>query len=265
MKTPGKLDIRHVMYDGYRGNCRDLEDLTDLHDTVESIAHSVGRSLNNPPHLFPYFNGKVPEDKGISGLGVFPGGHLTVHSFSDRSRACVFADLAMVQERGASTAGTERRSGKTPHLDTLLKDNMVEQFRTKDHEVFTRRKTPPTDTAEIDHSFGPHLTMEGVLAPECRSLDWAYGFMEALPPAIKMTPVTTPYLTRTTDWVDGVLLIAESHIALHVRRDDGRFYFDIFSCKSFDPTSIMNEIRAGGLTFDEDTVRLTSRGKKFPR
>jgi len=265
MEKSHKLDVRHVMYDGYQGHCRDLEDLTDLHAAIEYIADSIGRELVNPPLLFPYFNGKTPEDKGISGMGVMQGGHVTVHSFSDRTRRCVFADLAFVEGSGTASNSGFRRTGRRPPLGSLLRDSMKEEFRTKEHETFTREKTPPTDTNEIDHSFGPHLTMEGVLKQDQRRLDWLYGFMEDLPPAIKMTPVTTPYLSRTTNWLDGVLLIAESHIALHVRRGDGRFYFDIFSCKSFEPEAILNQIRVGGLTFDEDTVRLTARGKKFPR
>ena len=162
METTRKLDVRHVMYDGYKGNCRDLEDLTDLHAAIEYIADSIGRELINPPLLFPYFDGKTPEDKGISGMGVMHGGHVTVHSFSDRTRRCVFADLAFVEGGGLRADGGFRRTGRRPPLGPMLRDRMKEEFRTKDHELFTRGKTAPTNNAEIDESFGPHLTMEGV-------------------------------------------------------------------------------------------------------
>jgi S-adenosylmethionine/arginine decarboxylase-like enzyme len=252
------------MYDGYKGNCRDLEDLRDLHSSMQYIADQLGIALVNPPHLFPYFDGKKPEDKGISGMGVFPGGHMTVHSFSDPTRACVFADLALARGARPTNGTSTRRSGKRPDLKNLLKGEMIEQFRTKKHDLFERGKTKPTDTAEIDHSFGPHLMMEGVLPEDQRDLDWLYDFMKRLPPSIGMTPVTTPYVTKEGGWTDGVLLIAESHIALHVDAE-GRYFFDLFSCRSFDVQPVLEEIRARGLAFDPATVSLTARGKEFPR
>lgn len=259
-----RLKIDHAMYDGYKGNCRDLEDLTDLHDSLQYMADQVGVALVNPPHLFPYFNGKVPEDKGISGMAVLPGGHITVHSFSDRSRACVFADFALAQGPRPKASSDDRRSGKKPKLGDLLKGEMIEQFRTKQHVLARRQTAPHTTNDEIDHSFGPHLMMEGVLPENQRNLDWIYNFMEGLPPAVSMTPVTTPYVTKQDGWLDAMLLIAESHIALHVA-PDGRYFFDLFSCKSFPIDPVVEQIRTNGLAFNPDTLSLTVRGTKFPR
>lgn len=254
------------MYDGYKGNSRDLEDLTDLHSSLEYMADQVGATLVNPPHLFPYFNGKIPEDKGISGMAVLPGGHITVHSFSDPSRRCVFADFALAKgPRTKNGHDDGRRSGRRPKIQDLLKGEMVEQFRTKEHEIHRRDSAPETSTEEIDQSFGPHLMMEGVLPTHQRNLDWIYRFMESLPPAVQMTPVTTPYVTRKDGWLDGVLLIAESHIALHAVEADGRYFFDLFSCKSFPIDPTVEQIRANGLAFNPGTLSLTVRGKKFPR
>ncbi|MFA4815088.1 MAG: S-adenosylmethionine decarboxylase [Candidatus Gracilibacteria bacterium] len=262
-KTSEKpLDVRHVMVDGYKGHCHDLEDLTDLHAAIEYIADSIGRELVNPPHLFPYFSGKNPADKGLSGMGVMQGGHITVHSFSDPSRRCVFADLAFVE--GTQADNGFRRTGKRPRLDLLLRGSMQEEFRTKEHEVFTRGKTPPTNAEEIGQSFGPHLTMEGRLNPWRQDLNWTYDFMHGIPPAIGMTPVTTPCITREGGWVDAVLLIAESHLSLHIA-PDGRFYFDAFSCLPFDVTKVLEQIRENGLPFNPESVHLAARGKKFPR
>ncbi len=261
-----RLKINHVMYDGYEGDRRDLEDMLDLHDMTKEITQRLGLQQVNPALLFPYFDGKVPEDCGISGMAIVPGGHLTVHTFSHRTRRMVFADMAFVEpETPESEAIVGKSKKKMPDSGKLFRKQLRGQFRTNSDEIFARGEKPTEDIDLINHSFGPHLTLEGTLPESERTIGWVYDFLNKIPAAIGMTPITQPYVTKKDGWIDGILLIAESHISIHIEESTGRYYFDIFSCKNFDVPKVLDLIRQNGLNFDESTKTLTARGKRFPR
>ena len=55
-----------------------------------------------------------------------------------------------------------------------------------------------------------------------------------VPGDIGMTKIAGPFVEQTTEGLTGIVIIAESHIAIHTFPKLGRFYLDVFSCKSFD-------------------------------
>lgn len=121
--------------------------------------------------------------------------------------------------------------------------------------------------------FGPHLVLElyGCDKESTRSVDNTFTFLDSVPASIGMTKIMPPYAFRYSgkvpeEWgVSGVVLIAESHIAVHTFPDQNEFVtVDIFSCKDFDIDLAIKEIEK----FYKPTKiekQLFMRGREYPR
>lgn len=124
----------------------------------------------------------------------------------------------------------------------------------------------------IRSEFGPHLMLD------CRQCDrekisdlrHVWNVLNDLPEAIGMTKITQPYvfpysgLIPEDQGITGVVVIAESHITFHSFVEKDYFFFDIFSCKSFDVDRVEAYItEAFGVKQCER--HLVSRGQHFPR
>ena len=91
--------------------------------------------------------------------------------------------------------------------------------------------------------FGLHVTID---ARECdkqklASYDLVYDILNNLPGLIDMTKMTLPYVAKWLDkfakgtpGISGVVMIAESHIAIHTFPDQDYVFIDVFSCRDFD-------------------------------
>ena len=86
-----------------------------------------------------------------------------------------------------------------------------------------------------------------------------YSFLDEYPHAIGMTKIIPPqvytYHGKTAeDWgVSGFVLIAESHISIHTFPERQYVNIDIFSCKDFDATSSLDDVKR---TFDLPEVKV---------
>src|SRR3989338_5656950 len=121
--------------------------------------------------------------------------------------------------------------------------------------------------------FGPHLLLEAYGSRKDKLQDIAIisDLLDSFPQKMQMTKIMPPYVFRydggevKEDWgISGVVLIAESHIALHTFPEKGFFTLDIFSCKDFnvrDAVDIVFEA-LNPLHFDETVI---TRGREFPR
>lgn len=121
--------------------------------------------------------------------------------------------------------------------------------------------------------FGPHLLMEAYGAPKEKLSDIGLisNLLDIYPEKLAMHKIMPPYVFRydggevKEDWgISGVVLIAESHIALHTFPEKEFFTLDIFSCKDFDVRSAV-DIALDLLQpvhFDETVV---TRGREFPK
>jgi S-adenosylmethionine decarboxylase len=73
--------------------------------------------------------------------------------------------------------------------------------------------------------------------------------LEEVPEIMGMTKITQPKVLRYTgskpeDWgVSGFVMIAESHISMHTFPERRLVWADVFSCKDFDATPILDEIK----------------------
>ncbi len=73
--------------------------------------------------------------------------------------------------------------------------------------------------------------------------------LDEVPDMMGMSKITRPKVLRYTgtkpeDWgVSGFVMIAESHISMHTFPERGLVWADVFSCKDFDATPILDEIK----------------------
>ena len=73
--------------------------------------------------------------------------------------------------------------------------------------------------------------------------------LDEVPGMMGMSKITQPMVLRYTgskpeDWgVSGFVMIAESHISMHTFPERGLIWADVFSCKDFDATPILEEIK----------------------
>lgn len=120
--------------------------------------------------------------------------------------------------------------------------------------------------------FGPHLMIEASGCEKATLTDMTLltELLDELPGKMEMTKIMPPYCFKyqgqvEEDWgLSGIVLIAESHIAIHTFPDKGFITVDIFSCKDFDVRQAVNEIVKAfkPKSWDE---QLIMRGREFPR
>ena len=121
--------------------------------------------------------------------------------------------------------------------------------------------------------FGPHLLLEAYGSPKEKLSDIGAisDLLDVYPEKLEMHKIMPPYVFKydggsvKEDWgISGIVLIAESHIALHTFPDKEFFTLDIFSCKDFNvryAVDIALDILEP-VHFDETLV---TRGREFPR
>lgn len=120
--------------------------------------------------------------------------------------------------------------------------------------------------------FGPHLIMEasGCSYEKLTDINLLTNLLDRLPNEMNMTKIMAPYVFEykglvPDDWgVSGIVIIAESHLAIHTFPDKGFLTVDIFSCKDFDVRKAVNMIVEAyePQSWDEQLIQ---RGREFPR
>jgi S-adenosylmethionine decarboxylase len=86
--------------------------------------------------------------------------------------------------------------------------------------------------------------------------------LDQYPEMLEMTKITQPHVlryqgTKPEDWgVSGYVMIAESHIAIHTFPERGLVWADIFSCKDFDATAVLEDMKARFSLRDMDVKRI---------
>jgi len=73
--------------------------------------------------------------------------------------------------------------------------------------------------------------------------------LDQYPEMMSMTKITQPTVlpykgTKPEDWgVSGFVMIAESHISIHTFPERGLVWADIFSCKDFDASAVLEDFK----------------------
>jgi S-adenosylmethionine decarboxylase len=118
--------------------------------------------------------------------------------------------------------------------------------------------------------FGPHLIIDGSRCDTRKLGDriLVEQVLNAYPDAIGMTKIGGPYMFEyqapdpAYSGVSGLVVIAESHIALHTFPELDYFTMDIFSCKNFDHEIAIAYIRDAFDVKEMDRM-LVQRGLSF--
>ena len=123
-----------------------------------------------------------------------------------------------------------------------------------------------------ENTFGPHLTLDlsGCNKEKLSDYEFIFNFLLNLPDKIGMTRITQPYVfpyegkIPEDKGITGIVIIAESHIALHSFTEKDYVFIDVFSCKTFDYEATADYIIS---EFDAKVYEknVVMRGKDFPR
>lgn len=73
----------HLMLDCRQCNADKINDPAYIYKVLDELPTAIGMTKIIPPYVFPY-EGKVPEDKGVTGMVIIAESHLTFHSFTDK-------------------------------------------------------------------------------------------------------------------------------------------------------------------------------------
>ncbi|KYF72395.1 S-adenosylmethionine decarboxylase [Sorangium cellulosum] len=252
-----RKNLTHFTMDGFHGFRSRFDDVKLAQELLEEVPGVLRLKPVMPPFILPYYNGVVAEDCGISAFVLLLGGHLTIHTFSFRE--CFFADLvypgAFDSQRVQMMLQTTLpcRSVFTQTVDRGEGGDLQER---RGHEVVSP-----------DADFGPHLFLQFSPYRGPTSLDTLFDIFDSLPAKIGMTPIMRPFVVKTatrdgTPVISAMVMIAESHITLHIFPDSEEAFFDLFSCKFFDVEPVVRVLaeQFGGNVTDQVLV---PRGQRY--
>lgn len=239
----------HFMMDAYDTIEENSNNLMSVNECLVKVADRLNLKSVMPPFLVPYYYCKKMEDGGISAFMLFDGGHITIHTFP--YRACYFADIisddffSVSEAEGELLSIFNAKTVKTYSLDRRLTGEMAECV----HD-------PAVD-------FGPHymitvrdteMTFEGI-----------YKWLDNLAPKINMEAITRPYVIYSTvkdpKYISGILVVAQSHVAVHYNIAEKLAYIDIFSCSFLENEQIEKVLKDS--FGDNATYKLFVRGSKY--
>ncbi|MFO8102495.1 MAG: adenosylmethionine decarboxylase [Dehalococcoidia bacterium] len=92
-----------------------------------------------------------------------------------------------------------------------------------------------------------HLIIDGyVNDPEkIKDKEFIYRFLDMYPQKIEMTKVSTPQVSEYNlqeQGISGFVLLAESHISIHIFPEQSYVNIDIFSCAEFDTSQAARQL-----------------------
>ena len=125
--------------------------------------------------------------------------------------------------------------------------------------------TQQTEVSGIE-VFGPQMFLEGGGCDYGLLVDPGHvlAFLDFMPGKIGMTPITPPFVSHTRLGIQGIRLIAESHIYIKTVLAELGFYLDVFSCKMFN-TEKTKLLALAHFRARTHRIRMLDRGKEFPR
>jgi S-adenosylmethionine decarboxylase len=120
--------------------------------------------------------------------------------------------------------------------------------------------------------FGPHITLDfsGCDREILENYQLIFDILFELPDKVGMTKITQPYvfpysgLIPEDKGITGTVIIAESHISIHTFPEKNWVFVDIFSCKPFDTTYVI-EYLLEKFNPKDKKINIIERGIGFPR
>ena len=195
----------HLFYDGYDLDNSVIENPQFVNSLLEKINQSVfnGEGIIR---IVPYFNGKVKNDGGISGLILGDNFHFTCHTFSFKNT--VFVDYY----------GDDKRK-------SIVEEILFKTFDTQNYDMGSK---------DTKGNFGKHI----IFKTKPLSLDKSISMIKIVLKEIEMTPIAEVIVNQKDENnFDVIQLIAESHISFHRCGDE--MVMDIFSCKDYNVKRVL--------------------------
>lgn len=235
---------KHLMLDCYGANQFQLNDMKHVNDLLNHLTYVLKLNPICPPSLIPYYYGKVKDDLGISAFVLLEGGHITIHTFPIRE--CYFVDIFVDGDFNDDDA-----------YNFLLKELPFDEQSSNKFVVDRSNKDYPYIEYDAQCDFGPHLMTE-IKTSNVPSMETFFDFLERKVLEINMDPITRPFVLKSTPikpkYLSAIIVIAQSHIALHYSYKTKTIFADIFSCAPFDFSKVkeiygeLGEVEYNGLT-----------------
>lgn len=240
---------KHLTLDAYGAKNLHLDDIKYINDVLNKIIFELKLDPVTPPQLIPYYYGKVKEDIGVTAYMLLEGGHITIHTFP--LRECYFVDIYVPQNFDAQKA-----------LD-LFMELLPYKLDLSTSEVVDRdEKSLQSYEYDPNTDFGPHI-MHEIKVKDVPTMELFYDFLENFVTKINMDPITRANVQKSTivkpKYLSGIIIIAQSHVALHYSYKTKTIMADVFSCAPFDFSYMHEFYKVLGLTISD---RLISRGTK---
>lgn len=246
----------HFMLDAYGTIEENANNLMAVNELLNKVATELNIRPVMPPFLVPYYYCMDAEDGGISAFVLCAGGHITIHTFPFRS--CYFVDI--LSDEFFSSSEAENLFRRFLYADNI-KSNIIDR-RTIYYSTETRINTNRDVEIDVEKDFGPHYMIE-VNGMEM-TMSWIYTFLDTIAEKINMSPITRPYVIfdkkENPQYISGILIVAQSHIAVHYDIATKKALVDIFSCAFLDDRVLQDILK--DYFKDSFSCKLFSRGSK---
>ena len=242
----------HFVIDSYGCDSSRTNNLMDIYEVINKLVDTYKLEPIMPPQLVPYYYCLEPQDVGISAFVLLKGGHFTIHTFPEWG--CYFADLLCENRFVSKENITDFMKREFPCSSLFVKLIYREDFAENDMGNYEKA------------DFGPHYMISSDLKEddEAPNLEKLMNILDKLPKNVGMHPITRPVVLYdkidNPEFLSGIVLIAESHIAIHYNIKERKILMDIFSCKTVNESKyekVMGEIFNGN--FRDVLIR---RGRK---
>ncbi len=237
--------MKHLMLDIY-GVKSDTTDANKINEAVNEIITELSLKAVMPTVNIPYYYCEPKEDGGVSSFCLLDNGHITLHTFPFYGNCYIdimFEDIVKDKVK--------------PLISKLFKPEKIDMW------LFDRDNEKCSADYDSENGFGPHLLVCATPEKEYRMID-IYDALQTLPESIGMHAITRPTVVTNRahnySTISGIIIIAESHISFHRNINTGKIYFDIYSCKFFDPEILFSAVKK--LFGENCSCQLISRGKK---
>lgn len=215
---------KHFTLDAYGARNSHLDDIKYINDVLNKIIFALKLDPVTPPQLIPYYYGKVKEDIGVTAYLLLEGGHITIHTFP--LRECYFVDI-YVPENFNDGDALQLFHDLLPFKEELSFHEVIDR---DNQHIESYEYDPNTD-------FGPHI-MNEIVTKSVPNMETFYDFLENFVTKINMDPITRAYVQKSSinkpKYLSAIIIIAQSHVALHYSYKSKTIMADVFSCAPFD-------------------------------
>ena len=215
--------MRHMMLDCYDSKSFALNDCMSVYDALNGIAEEASLDAVAPPTLIPYYYCEEILDVGISAYLFLRGGHITIHTFP--KRGCFFVDIMY----------DGFFDSKRVYDYLLARFSFSESI--SNYRIVDRRFTEEEKANVDDMDFGPHLIGKSTVSSPL-TMEKMFVTLEELVDEADMNIISRANVIydnrHSPRFLQGIVVIAQSHISMYYDCETQDVYFDLFSCASFD-------------------------------